>query len=133
MSQLIVGCEALGEQLELLTGALDSSSEPQPRLVFDRDLAEVAVDIQGDEAHVASCLMFLGGRPGGQNDTDGFVLSAQPGESQGRPQGRSGSQPTPFPRPAHPAFSQKPLSRWREPMSQVGHRARAPTRFSSPG
>jgi hypothetical protein len=51
---LIVGCEALGEELELLGLGLDPSGQPQPGLVFDRDLAEITMHIQRDRSHVAS-------------------------------------------------------------------------------
>jgi D-arabinose 1-dehydrogenase-like Zn-dependent alcohol dehydrogenase len=69
--------------------------------------------------------------PGGHDDGDRFVLAAQPGKSQERPQSRSGSQPMLKGQPAHPAFSQKPLSRERDAVGQLGRRAGDSTRLSS--
>jgi stalled ribosome rescue protein Dom34 len=93
---LIVRPQAPREQLKLL----DARPNPPRRadltaLLLDRDLAEVAVDIQRYRAHVASSQMADRGRRSGQNDTDGSVLAAQPDKSQGRPVSRSGSQPIP--------------------------------------
>src|SRR5439155_3968365 len=124
--------EASSEELELLHLCLDTTCKPQPRLVLDRDLTEVTVHIQPNETHVASSSMVVGGRPGRQNDSDGFVLTAQPGESQGRTQSRSGSQPIPQVRPAHPAFSREPLSRCLDANPHVKRPAEASTQFSSP-
>src|SRR5205807_3994458 len=52
--------------------------------------------------------------------TCALPISAQPGKSQGRPQSRSGSQPIRYARPAHPAFSLKPLSRWLQGERRMG-------------
>src|SRR5215211_1669136 len=45
------------------------------------------------------------------NETDGFVLTAQPGRSQGRPPKTRAQSPSRKNRPAQPAFPKKPLSR----------------------
>src|SRR5215204_1045794 len=54
------------------------------------------------------------------NDTDGFVLTAQPGRSQGRPPNCRARSPSRKKRPAQPAFPRKPLSRSAETRSQPG-------------
>src|SRR5215207_2625919 len=54
------------------------------------------------------------------NDTDGFVLTAQPGRSQGRPPNFRARSPSRKKRPAQPAFPRKPLSRSAETRSQPG-------------
>ena len=51
---LIVGRQTLSEKLELLGRALHPPSQPQPRLVSDRDLTEVAMHIQRHRSHVAA-------------------------------------------------------------------------------
>jgi hypothetical protein len=91
---LVVGRQASGEALELLGAGLDPPGRAQLGAVLDRDLAEVAVDVQGDRSHVASS-RFVWGRRSGRNDTDGSVLAAQPDKSQGRPLSSPGSRPIP--------------------------------------
>jgi hypothetical protein len=44
---LVVGCKASGERLELGTARPDSSRRAHPLPLFDRHLAEVAVDVEG--------------------------------------------------------------------------------------
>jgi hypothetical protein len=86
--------KAFREQLELGAVRFDPPGRAQLAAVFDRHLAEVAVDVQGDRSHIASFGM-LWRRRSGQNDTDGSVLAAQPDKSQGRPLSSSGSRPIP--------------------------------------
>src|SRR5206468_6225648 len=100
--------EAFGEQLELCRACLDPSARAQLVSILDRHLAEGAVDVQGDRPHMASSVQ-LTWRRSGQNDTDGFVLSAQPDKSQGRPVSKSGSQPIRQRTACPSAFSQMPL------------------------
>src|ERR687891_2613784 len=57
---------------------------------------------------------------GGQNDTDGFVLEAQPGRSQGRPPKSRARSPSRKYRPAQPAFPKEPLSQSAEPTAEPG-------------
>jgi hypothetical protein len=54
-----------------------------------------------------------GRKTGGQNDTDGFGLAAQPDQSQGRPSINTGSQPI-YQRAAYPylVLPEKPLFRY---------------------
>src|SRR5207245_6531170 len=101
-------------------------------IFFDRDLTEITMHVQRNRSHVASFTMVVGGRPGGQNDSDGFVLATQPGKSQGRPQSRSGSQPIRQARPARLAFSLKPLSRCPDANPHVNRPAEASAHSSSP-
>jgi hypothetical protein len=89
---LIGDAEASGEALQLLAARLYAPGRARLLTVFDRDLAEAAVDVQGNRSHIASC-SDVRWRRSGQNDTDGFVLSAQPDKSQGRPLSSSGSRP----------------------------------------
>jgi hypothetical protein len=46
--------KALREQLELGDARLDAPDRAQLRAVLDRDLTEVAVDVEGDRPHIAS-------------------------------------------------------------------------------
>ena len=50
----ITRIEALREQLQRLGPGLDPPRRPQPALRHDRDLAEVAMDIQRDRSHLSS-------------------------------------------------------------------------------
>src|SRR5215204_5103189 len=54
------------------------------------------------------------------NDTDGFVLTAQPGRSQGRPPKTRAQSPSRKKRPAQPAFPKEPLSRSTETTAEPG-------------
>jgi len=90
---LVVGRQALGEQPQLLGAGFDAPRRAHLGAVLDRHLAEIAVDVQRDRSHVASfdCVA----ETQRANDTDGFVLAAQPDKSQGRPLSSSGSRPIP--------------------------------------
>ena len=82
--------QALREQLQRLDPGRDPTRRPHLAVLGDRDLAEVAVHIQPKRAHSPS---FRRRRErGGTHDSDGFVLSAHPGKSQGRPRTTSSSQ-----------------------------------------
>jgi len=81
--------------------ARDPASRPNlPILLSDRDLTALAVNIHPDESQ--SDLPLVDDLAGRQraSDTDGYVLSAHPGESQGRPRTTAGSQPISYQRPA---------------------------------
>ncbi len=49
---VIVGAETRGEQLKLLGRSLDAADRADLAFLMDRDLAEVAMHVQADEAHV---------------------------------------------------------------------------------
>ncbi len=78
----------------------------------DRDLTEATVNIQTDRSHLLLLLLWLLlGENRWANDSDGFVLSAPPGKSQGRPpksRARSPSTRTGLPSLRSP---RRPLSR----------------------
>src|SRR5215210_245431 len=59
----------------------------------DRDLAEVAVNVHPDRSKHTYLLVIDDAELRWANDTDGFVLTAQLGQSQGRPLKTPGSQP----------------------------------------
>ena len=48
---LVIGCEALGEQLQVLRRARDTPPLAATAAIEDRDLAEVAMHIQADRSH----------------------------------------------------------------------------------
>jgi hypothetical protein len=105
---LFVAAEAPGEQLERHGCRLDPTARPNLTLLDDRDLAKVAMNIQADVSHsILPVDAPLNGENRWANDTDGFVLTAQPGKSQGRPTNWRARSPSRKKRPAHPAFSQK--------------------------
>jgi hypothetical protein len=68
---LVIVAEALREQLELLGCGLDAARRADLAVLGDRDLAEVAVDVKADEAHLASFIA-------------GFDVGDQTGERQPR-------------------------------------------------
>ena len=85
--------KALREQLQRLGRGRDAAAGAHTSLFADRDLAEVAVHIQAERAHFPLLMDEVMGGPVGEDDNDGYVRAAQPGESQGRPLRMSGSQP----------------------------------------
>ena len=85
-----LGPRPLGEQLQRLRARLDPTRRPQPALLNDRHLTEIAMDIQRYRSH--SILLVLDGWENRwANDIDGSALAAQPGKSQGRPTKSPGS------------------------------------------
>lgn len=76
---VVVAAEALGEQLEHLGLGLDPPGVTDHAALCDRDLAEVAMDIQRDCAH--ACPFGCDRQRAGArwaNDNYGFGLAAQP-------------------------------------------------------
>ena len=104
---LVIGREALREQLQVLCGVRDSPAPAAPAAIEDRDLAKVAMHVQTDRSHhfPLSSINTSGER--WANDIDGFALAAQPGTSQGRPPKSRAHSPSRTNRPAQSAFSQK--------------------------
>jgi hypothetical protein len=106
----IIRPKAPREQLDLLGLGFDSTGGADLTILDDRDLTEIQVHVQRDRPHDYRLLRLarLDGRRGGQNDTDGFALEAQPDKSQGRPPKSPGStRPSSKNRPAQHAFSLK--------------------------
>ena len=59
----------------------------------DRDLCEVAMNIQSDDSHGRSpAVMRYTAEARGQHDNYGFALAAQPGRSKGQPVNNPSSQ-----------------------------------------
>ena len=82
------------EQLKRRRRRLDPASRTDRPGLRDRDLAEVAMHIHPDRPDTATSPSRSTVRElRWANDTDGFVLTAQPGQSQGRPLKIPGSQP----------------------------------------
>ena len=117
----IARAEALREQLQRLRRRLDPARRADLAGLDDRDLAEVAMHVQPDRPHhraPPSLARQTGDR--WANDTDGFALAAQPGQSQGRPpksRARSPSSQEPAcpacvlpesPCPGHPTLTAEP-------------------------
>jgi hypothetical protein len=80
---LIIRSKAPGEQLKRRRRRLDSPSTAHPAALRDRDLAEIAVHTQRNEAHPYLLLNQRTRRRGGQNDNYGSVLTAHPGRRRG--------------------------------------------------
>jgi hypothetical protein len=80
---VIVGPEALGEQLKLLTRRRDPTRRTHPTVLSDRDLARPLTDVYPDEAYHLSLRIDDGGRVGGRDDNDGYVRAAHPGQVAG--------------------------------------------------
>src|SRR4051794_32450325 len=89
----VTNVKALAEQLQRLRARLDPASGPQPPVFDDRDLAEVAMDIQRYRSHSLLLAVDDIGEKRWANDIDGSALAAQPGKSQGRPLKSPGSKP----------------------------------------
>ena len=104
----IACAETLREQLERRRRRLDPARRTDLARLDDRDLAEIAVDVQPNAPHPLSFLAVDQKGTGGQNDTDGFVLTAHPGRSQGRPPKSRARSPSRKYRPAQPAFPNEP-------------------------
>src|SRR3954447_21802803 len=97
----IARIEAPSEQLQRLGPGRNAAPRAQPALRDDRDLAEVAMDIQRYRSH-SILLVVDGWKKRWANDSDGSALPAQPGKSQGRPMKSPGSN-TPIAQTACPA------------------------------
>jgi hypothetical protein len=85
----------------------DPTRRPHLTLLNDRDLAEVAMNIQPDVSHLTPVHAPKVRENRWANDTDGSVLTAQPRQSQGRPPRSRAQSSSRKKRPAQPAFSQK--------------------------
>ena len=116
----IARAEALRKQLQRRRRRLDPARRTDLARLDDRDLAEVAVDVQPDAPHPLSLPRRRSEGNRWANDTDGFVLTAHPGRSQGRPPKSRARSPSRKKRPAQPAFPRKPLSRSAEPTATHG-------------
>jgi hypothetical protein len=57
---LVVFAQALGKELQLLGGYRDSARRADLTRLGDRDLAEVAVDIETDRSHRHALLLVFG-------------------------------------------------------------------------
>ena len=100
----VVCREAPREQLQHLEPAVDPACRSHPAIqLSDRDLAEVAMHVHPDEPH-RSLPPSTTREAGGRSDKDGYVLTAHPGKSQGRPRTTPGSQPIGYQRPAPPVL-----------------------------
>jgi len=97
----VIRGQAPRKQLKRLGPRLDAAPRAQPALRDDRDLAEVAMDIQRYRSH-SILLVVDGWKKRWANDSDGSALAAQPGKSQGRPMKSPGSN-TPIAQTACPA------------------------------
>jgi hypothetical protein len=88
-----VAGKTLREQLERGRRRLDPPRTAHMTTLGDRDLAEVTVHIQRDEAHAYLLSLAAQRRRGGQNDNYGSVLTAHPGSRRGGQLQTTGSQP----------------------------------------
>ena len=84
----------------------------------DRDLAEIAVHVQPKRPHHSPLVEDR--ERGGRHDSDGYVLSAHPGKSQGRPRTTSSSQLISQNGLPIRASHQQPLSRENNPPDEAG-------------
>src|SRR3954464_8811432 len=112
----VIAAQALREQLDHLRARRDPPRGSHLAPLGDRDLTEVTVHIQPDRSHFAPFADITD--DSGElwaNDTDGSALAAQPGQSQGAATDFSGSNAHRRKRPAHVAFSRRPL----EPSSRT--------------
>jgi hypothetical protein len=91
---VIVGPEALSEQLELLTRRRDPAHRTDLPILSDRDLARALTDIYPNETHHLSLLIDDGRRVGGETTTTDTCAQHTRAKSQGRPPRKPGSQPT---------------------------------------
>ncbi len=85
---LVTAIQAGRELPDRLRGTRDPPDTRDPAALSDRDLAEIEVNIQTKEPHenrlpFTNWTYEMEGTAG--SDNYGFGLSAQPGESQGRP------------------------------------------------
>src|SRR5215211_4681667 len=107
------------KQLKRLRPGLDPSRRPQSPVGDDRDLAEIAMDIQRYRSHLTSLLRRSSRENRWANDIDGSALAAQPGKSQGRPLNTRAQSPSSktacpacvlpkAPRPSRPNLSRPP-------------------------
>src|SRR4051794_12110494 len=83
--------QALREDLKRVDARRDPARRPNVAAFRDRDLAEVAMNIQPEPAHRPPLVDDRRER-GGTHDTDRFVLSAHRERSQGRPRTTPSSQ-----------------------------------------
>src|SRR5262245_35443989 len=92
---LIVTAEALRQQLKRRRLALHPPRQPHLPSFCDRDLAEVAMDIQADEPHRTPPPLSLVNdwRRGGRHDNYGSVRAAHPDSRKGGHLQTAGSQP----------------------------------------
>src|SRR5262245_21688985 len=92
---LIVTAEALRQQLKRRRLALHPPRQPHLPSFCDRDLAEVAMDIQADEPHRTPPPLSLVNdwRRGGRHDNYGSVRAAHPDSRRGGHLQTAGSQP----------------------------------------
>jgi hypothetical protein len=126
------------KQLQRLRPCRGPARRAQLPLGDDRDLAEVAMDIQRYRSHTI-LLAVDGWENRWANDIDGSALAAQPGKSQGRPIKSPGSN-TPIaqnglpslrspegPCPSRPNLSRPPddTGAFKEPVSCREQRAPA--------
>jgi hypothetical protein len=98
--------EALGKQLERLRRHLDPPGRTNLAALGDRDLGEVAVDVETYRSHPLHLLTVIGVGAQLDNDSDVFVLRAQPGAATEKPGSRPIAQETACPA----CVLQKPLS-----------------------
>ena len=87
----VAGPEPAGERLDLGRCGADPAGGPHQSLLGDRDLAEVAMDVQADRTHGSLLALRLETRRA--NDTYGSVLTAHPGSRRGGQLQIAGSQP----------------------------------------
>ena len=90
----VIRAQTAGEQLEVLQCRLHPPDRSQLPGLHDRDLAELAMDIQPDRSHPNTSTSSSQNQENKwANDTDGFALEAQPDKSQGRPLKSTDSKP----------------------------------------
>jgi hypothetical protein len=99
---LVAGGQALGEELERRRLRLNAARKAHLPSLGDRHLAEVAVDVEPDEAHHSSS-RSLTRRRDGQHDNYGSVLAAHPSSRRGGQLQIAGSQPIEIRQPVRPA------------------------------
>jgi hypothetical protein len=92
---LVVGCEAGGEDLKLGRPRSYATRRAQLTALADRHLAEVAVNIDANRSHGALSLpRDHGGAQAGESTPTDSCSKHTRVQSQGRPQTRPGSKPT---------------------------------------
>ena len=86
--------QALGEQLHGLARARHPAAGAAAGRIDDRDLTEIAVDVQPNRSHPFGSPPRRPDRRTGGQTTKTYALAAQPGKSQGRPTKRRARSPS---------------------------------------